>query len=712
MRQWILAVLVTVVAAMPAPADVLVVASIDESRVAIVDGQTYATLATVETGKSPHEVRISPDGRRAYVAAGKTITVVDVENRRRLALFELEAGVHDVRVSRDGRRLWAAAGGTQTVLELDAGTGKVVKTFDASRPGPWFVEVSRDERTLFTPNLEGKSVSIIDRATGAVKVIPFDHPGYGIDITPDGKQVWVSGGDLAVIDTASKEVIARVKASEAETGRLRITADGTKVVLALEKSLAVYDARSRWLIGQVPLPVAPKVLALSGDGRRAFLTNPEDHSMSVVDLVSLRMVKTVPTGRKPDGIAWAPAPAEDAALRKARALLDRVGLVDGHNDLPWTLRETFGGDLSRVDLRQRGATVDTDIPRLREGRVSAQFWSVFIPSGLPNPARTQLEQIELARRMIDAYPDTFLLATSAADVERARRQGKIASFLGMENGQALENSLGALRTYYALGVRYMTLTHGKNNDWADSATDTAGPRRADRVRARSGARDEPARHAGRHLARLAGGDAPGPRSLRGAGRLLALQRARAGRPSPQRARRRAGPDGEERRRRDGHLHPRLRLRGDGGVGEGPRDVDLQRQDDRGDGADGEGVRRASTGRRRWRRFAQVADHIEHVARVAGRDHVGIGSDFYGSTDQPAGLADVSRFPDLFAELIRRGWSDADLEKLAAGNMLRALRGAEDVARRLRDPRPVDGGHRGPRPRSMIPYRGGKGLPTR
>ena len=139
---------------------------------------------------------------------------------------------------------------------------------------------------------------------------------------------------------------------------------------------------------------------------------------------------------------------------------------------PGRCARQFASDLSRVDLRQRGATVDTDIPRLREGQVSGQFWSVFIPSGLPNPARTQLEQIELARRMIDAYPDTFLFATRAADVERARQQGKIASFLGMENGQAIENSLGALRAYFALGVRYMTLTHGKNNDWADSATDT------------------------------------------------------------------------------------------------------------------------------------------------------------------------------------------------------------------------------------------------
>src|SRR4029079_240314 len=120
--------------------------------------------------------------------------------------------------------------------------------------------------------------------------------------------------------------------------------------------------------------------------------------------------------------ATAPLLTEYVALVRARALLDRVGLVDGHNDLPWTLRETFEGDLSRVDLRKRGAPVDTAIPRLREVRVSGQFWSVFIPSGLPNPARTQLEQIELARRMIDAYPDTFLFATRAADVERARKE--------------------------------------------------------------------------------------------------------------------------------------------------------------------------------------------------------------------------------------------------------------------------------------------------
>jgi len=307
MRQWIPALVLTGVMAVPAHADLLVVAAMDESRVAIVDGRTYETLGTVETGKSPHEVRISADGRRAYVAAGNTITVVDLVARRQHALFEVEAGIHDVRVSRDGRRLWAASGGAQTVFELDAETGQVVKKFDAGQQGPWFVEVSRDEKTLFTPNLEGKSLSIIDRDSGAVKVIPFGHQAYGIDITPDGRHVWVSGGgDLAVIDTRTKEVVARVKTSEPETGRLRITRDGKKVVVALEKKLAVFDARTRKLIGEVALSAVPKVLTLSGDGRHAFLTNPADHTMSVVDLQSLQQVKTVATGRKPDGVAWAP----------------------------------------------------------------------------------------------------------------------------------------------------------------------------------------------------------------------------------------------------------------------------------------------------------------------------------------------------------------------------------------------------------------------
>ena len=290
----------------PAAAGLLAVAYMSESRVALVDGATYETLATVEVGKNPHEVRVSHDGRRAYVAAGKFVTAVDLQNRRVKATFDLGSySAHDIRVSRDGRRIWAACAGAQTVLELDAETGKTLATYRTEQQGSWFVEVTPNERKIYTPNLEGKSVSVIDRATGRVKVIRFEHPVYGIDITPDGRQVWVSGRDLAVIDTAADEVVATVKTSEAETGRLRLTGDGKKVVVALSKKLAVFDAATRRLIAETELGASPKVLALSGDGRRAFLTNPDDDSVSVVDIVAGKQLSTFKTGKKPDGIGWA-----------------------------------------------------------------------------------------------------------------------------------------------------------------------------------------------------------------------------------------------------------------------------------------------------------------------------------------------------------------------------------------------------------------------
>ena len=145
--------------------------------------------------------------------------------------------------------------------------------------------------------------------------------------------------------------------------------------------------------------------------------------------------------------------------------------MDGHNDTPWLIREHAKGDVGAYDLRTRGPH-ETDLARLREGQVAAQFWSVWIPSVEAGSARMQLEQIDIARRMIAAYPEALVFATKADDVEAARRAGKIASFLGAENGRALENSLLTLRAYYDLGVRYLTLTHGRNTDWADSATDT------------------------------------------------------------------------------------------------------------------------------------------------------------------------------------------------------------------------------------------------
>jgi membrane dipeptidase len=380
------------------------------------------------------------------------------------------------------------------------------------------------------------------------------------------------------------------------------------------------------------------------------------------------------------------AGAEDAALRHARELLGRVPLVDGHNDLPWEIREKARGDLSRHDLRARRSTGDTDIPRLREGLVAGQFWSVWIPSGEPHPARTQLEQIDLARRMIEAYPDVFLLATRAADVERARRAGRIACFLGMENGQALENSLGALRSYYELGVRYLTLTHGRNNDWADSATDApahGGLTRFGR---------EVVREMNR-LGMLVDLSHVSPEVMRQALDLSAApvifshSAARALVDHP----RDVPDDVLARLPKNGGVvmltfipefvsAPRAAwAREVEGLVQGARtteEIDRIQQEY----AKTHGPAPPAT-------LAQVADHVEHVARVAGRDHVGIGSDFYGGP-MPLGLEDVSRFPDLFAELVRRGWNDADLARLAGGNVIRVLGEAEAVAERLRKERPA------------------------
>ncbi len=380
-------------------------------------------------------------------------------------------------------------------------------------------------------------------------------------------------------------------------------------------------------------------------------------------------------------------PAPDAALAHARALLAKVAFVDGHNDLPWTIREAGASDLESYDLHARRAQGDTDLPRLREGLVRGQFWSVWIPSGLERPARTQLEQIDLARRLIARHSDTLLFATRAADVARARAEGRIASFLGMENGQALENSLGALRAYYDLGVRYMTLTHGRNNDWADSATDTPV----------HGGLTAFGREVVREMNRL--------------GMLVDLSHV-----SPDVMRQ--ALDVSEAPVIFSHSsaralvdHPRnvpddvlVRMAKNGGVvmvtfipsfvsaetaawGKGIESLIFATQTT----AEMEALEAdyvKTHGPAPPATLVQVADHIEHVAKVAGHDHVGIGSDFWGSPDMPEGLADVSRFPYLIAELVRRGWSDENLTKLAGGNIVRTLAAAETVAARLQKERPA------------------------
>jgi membrane dipeptidase len=375
------------------------------------------------------------------------------------------------------------------------------------------------------------------------------------------------------------------------------------------------------------------------------------------------------------------ADEEDKALQHARELLRTSPLIDGHNDVAWLIREEVDGDIEAFGLAS-GSDFETDIPKLRAGQVGAQFWSVWIPAETtPEDApRIQLEQIDIARRMIDAYPEDFELALTADDIERIFGQGRIASLLGMEGGYGLNNSMGALRAYYDLGVRYMTLVHNVTLDWADAGLGehrhgglTAFGRLVVREMNRTGMMIDLA-HASPAVMHQALDESKAP---------VIWSHAAA----------RALVD-----------HPRNvpddvleRVSANGGVvmvtfvpSFLSKDVWEMEKTLWETGAALETVREF---RDKWRAYDaefgavratidQLADHIEHVRDVAGIDHVGIGSDYWGMPDGPVGLEDTSGFPLLFAALIQRGWDDDDLKKLAGQNLLRAMRQAESVAARL------------------------------
>jgi membrane dipeptidase len=388
----------------------------------------------------------------------------------------------------------------------------------------------------------------------------------------------------------------------------------------------------------------------------------------------------------------ASAAADDANLARARKLLQTTILIDGHNDLPWVIREDkqARGDVEKYDLR--GAPGDTDLPRLRAGGVGGQFWSVFIPGELTGGfARTQLEQIDIARRFIARYPDALAFAGSAAEIESAFGAGRIASLMGMEGGHAIENSLGALRDYYELGVRYMTLTHNVTLDWADAAMDTP------RHHGLTAFGKEVVREMNR-LGMLVDLSHVSPEVMRDALDVTeapiifshSSARALADHPRnvPEEILRRLPKNGGVVMVTfvPAFLNPKCAAYESGLFEE------LRRAGAFTDEAKAKPVEAAylkAHGPRPRATLADVADHIEHVRRVAGVDHVGIGGDFFGATPERAvvGLEDVSRYPYLFAELYRRGWTDADLTKLAGQNLLRVLRQAEAVSARLRKTRP-------------------------
>ncbi len=351
-------------------------------------------------------------------------------------------------------------------------------------------------------------------------------------------------------------------------------------------------------------------------------------------------------------LATAPLGAQqDPDMVKAMRVLARTPLIDGHNDLPWAIRESevAPGNVAAPQHDLRGhPPFMTDVVRLRKGRVGGQFWSVYTPyeSVDSGAARVQLEQIDIAKQVFARYPDVFEEAYDASDVERIFGQGKIASMLGMEGGHAIENSLGTLRAFYGMGVRYMTLTHNGTLDWADAAN------------------DEP-RHGG-----LTPFGMEVVREMNRLGMLVDLAHT-----SPETMN--DALDVSEAPVIWSHADARALL----DVPRNVPDAVLRRLPENG------GVVMVTfvpsflrEGERAT--VADVANHIEHIVEVAGVDHVGIGADFDGITETVEGLEDVSTYPTLFAELSRRGWSEEDLAKLAGENILRVMREAEGVARRL------------------------------
>lgn len=375
-------------------------------------------------------------------------------------------------------------------------------------------------------------------------------------------------------------------------------------------------------------------------------------------------------------------PSRKDALTRARAFLERVPLLDGHNDLPYVVRHASPqGDLAGYDLTRVHQETDTDIPRLKEGRLGGQFWAAFVPTDVADPCRFTFEQIALIRRMNALHPEVFHPAFRASDLARARRLGKIASFIAVESSVGLAGSLELLELWHALGVRYLTLCHNETLDWIDSATDA--PRHGgmtdfgrDLVRAcnRLGILVDLSHTS--HQAQM--------QALDVSAAPVAITHANA-----------FAMVDHPRNAADAVL---ARMKANGGIvcatfvptfsNQATRDWLRGVCDEWGKGLPGNrwelfAAHEAAVGPCPHATLTQVADHLEYMAGKAGVAHIGIGSDFYGG-HVPEGLESVARFPDFIAELMLRGWSETNLARIASGNFLRVLRGVEKVARQGTD----------------------------
>ena len=381
-----------------------------------------------------------------------------------------------------------------------------------------------------------------------------------------------------------------------------------------------------------------------------------------------------------------PAAAQDGEAR-VREILRTTPLIDGHNDLPWALRETYGNDPHAVDLATNldaSTALHTDIPRLRSGGVGGQFWSVYVPASLTptEAARETFEQIDTVRRIVAAHPDVFELATTADDVERIHAAGKIASLIGMEGGYSIDDSLGLLREFHQAGARYITLTHSKTTTWADSATDAPkwgglSPFGEDVVREmnRIGMMVDLS-----HVSEETMIDAM---RVSEAPVIFSHSSARAVTAHPRNV-----PDSVLRAMADdggvvmvtfvpGFISEAVRSWNADRAAEAARLLTLNPGDS---GA-------VTAGMAAWDAahpqptagLADVVAHIQHVREVAGIDHVGLGGDFDGVTSLPEEVQGVDAYPRILAALMAAGWSEGDIRKLAGENVLRVMRAVEAVA---------------------------------
>ena len=390
------------------------------------------------------------------------------------------------------------------------------------------------------------------------------------------------------------------------------------------------------------------------------------------------------------------AQTSDAAVdARVRQILRRTPLIDGHNDLPWAIRQGYGNDVHGVNLTtdlSMSTRLHTDIPRLREGGVGAQFWSVYVSANMSQleAAKATFEQIDTVKRIIGAHPDVFEMATTADDIVRIHRQGKIASLIGMEGGYSIDDSLGLLREFRRAGALYMTLTHSKSTNWADAGTD------APKWNGLNVFGEEVVKEMNRigmmvdlsHVSAETMKDA-----IRVSEAPVIFSHSSA-----------LGVTGHPRNVPDdvlglmasnggivmvtfvpGFINEQVREWGANRAAQQARLNSLHP-------GDPERVRRELA---EWvvanpvprATLDDVVSHIQYVRDKAGIDHVGLGGDFDGVDSLPVGVEAVDAYPRILAELIKRGWTDADIRKLTGENMLRVMRGVEAVAARKQSERP-------------------------